>query len=109
MNSIPIGRAVELGAGEIYVLHVGRIDRPLEVPKRMRDVALVAFEIARRHRFVRELASVPEGVDVHVLPTGDPEPPRWNELSTQLSRSFKDAGKRIARAREASGAYLDAR
>ncbi len=108
VNSIPLGRAVELGAHEIYVLHVGRIDRPLEVPKRLRDVALVSFEIARRHRFVRELAAVPEDVLVHVLPTGDPDPPRWNELSTQLNRSFKDAGKRIARAREATGAYLDA-
>jgi NTE family protein len=109
VNSIPIGRAVELGATEVYVLHVGRIDRPLEVPKRLRDVALVSFEIARRHRFVRELASVPEQVAVHVLPTGDPDPPRWNELSTQLGRTVKDAGLRIRRAREATGAYLDAR
>ena len=109
VNSIPIGRAVELGAGEIYVLHVGRIDRPLEVPKRLRDVALVSFEISRRHRFVRELASVPKSVAVHVLPTGEPDPPRWNEFSSQLSRNFKDADRRIRRAREATGTYLDAR
>ena len=109
VNSIPIGRAVELGADEIYVLHVGRIERPLEVPKRLRDVALVSFEISRRHRFVRELAAVPEGVIVHVLPTGEPDPPRWNELSSQLSRNVNDADRRIRRAREASGAYLDAR
>jgi NTE family protein len=109
VNSIPIGRAVELGADEIYVLHVGRIDRPLEVPKRLRDVALVSFEISRRHRFVRELAAVPEGVVVHVLPTGESEPPRWNELSSQLSRNFNDADRRIRLAREATGAYLDAR
>ena len=44
-----------------------------------------------------------------LLPTGDPDPPRWNELSTQMNRSFKDAGKRIAQARAATGAYLDAR
>ena len=109
VNSIPIGRAVELGADEIYVLHVGRIDRPLEVPKRLRDVALVSFEIARRHRFVRELAAVPEGVAVHVLPTGEPDPPRWNELSTQLSRASTTLDRRIAERPRGDRRYLDAR
>jgi NTE family protein len=109
VHSIPVGRAVMLGATTVYVLHVGRIERDLPPPRRPWEVGMVAFEIARRHRFVRELAAVPDDVVVHVLPTGDPDPPHWNELSTQLNRSFKDAGKRIAQAREASGTYLDAR
>ena len=33
VNSIPVGRAVELGADRIFVLQVGRIDRPLKVPE----------------------------------------------------------------------------
>ena len=36
------------------------------------QVAFVAFEIARRHRFNRDLATLPEGVTAHVLPTGEP-------------------------------------
>src|SRR5215213_9792981 len=32
VHSIPVGRAVALGAETIYVLHVGRIDRPLRPP-----------------------------------------------------------------------------
>ena len=32
VNSIPVGRAVELGATRVFVLQVGRIDRPLRVP-----------------------------------------------------------------------------
>ena len=68
VNSIPLGRAVLLGADRVFVLQVGRIDRPLEVPRRPWEVARVSFEIARRHRFARELAEVPEGVEVHVLP-----------------------------------------
>ena len=72
VNSIPIDRAVQLGAEEVYVLHAGRIEQPLNAPKTLRDVGFVAFEVARRHRFVRELAAVPPGVTVHVLPTGDP-------------------------------------
>jgi NTE family protein len=109
VNSIPIDRAIFLGANEIYVLHVGRIDQPLDVPRRLRDVALVAFEIARRHRFVRELARVPPGVVVHVLPTGDPDPARYNDLSQLRYREFRGGDRRIAYAHAATSEYLDTR
>lgn len=33
VNSIPVGRAVGHGARRIYVMHVGRVDRPLEPPR----------------------------------------------------------------------------
>src|SRR4051812_31932372 len=72
VHSIPVGRAVALGADEIYVLHVGGIDRPLRPPTWPWEVGLVAFEIARRHRFSADLAALPPGVTVHVLPSGDP-------------------------------------
>src|ERR1043165_417259 len=70
VNSIPIGEAVRIGAKLIFVLQVRRIERPLSVPRRPWEVAQVAFEIARRHRFARELASLPDDVRVHVLPSG---------------------------------------
>ena len=60
VNSVPLGRAVELGATRVFVLQVGRLDRPLKPPKRPWEVARVSFEIARRHRFVRELAELPD-------------------------------------------------
>jgi NTE family protein len=109
VNSIPVDRAVALGAGEIYVLHAGRIEQPLTPPRSMRDVGFVAFEIARRHRFVRDLAAVPEDVTVHVLPTGDPAPPRYNDLSQLRFRDFRRVDKRIAFAYAATAEYLDAR
>ena len=68
VNSVPLGRAVELGATRVFVLQVGRLDRPLTPPKRPWEVARVSFEIARRHRFVRELAELPDSVECHVLP-----------------------------------------
>jgi NTE family protein len=108
VNSIPVDRAVFLGAGEIYVMHAGRIDQPLSVPKRLRDVGMVAFEVSRRHRFVRELAAVPDGVTVHVLPTGDPDPPRFNDLSQLRYRDFTAVDRRIAYAYAATSEYLDA-
>jgi NTE family protein len=107
VNSIPISRAVELGAKDIYVLHVGRIDRPLVPPRNLIQVAAVAFEIARRHRFARDLASLPEGVTAHVLPTGEDEAPRYDSLAQLRYRNFRKLGDRIDRARRATDEYLD--
>lgn len=108
VNSIPVGRAVQQGARTIYVMHVGRVDRPLEPPRWPWEVGLVAFEIARRHRFVSDMAALPEGLEVHVLPTGQDEPPRYNDLSQLRYRDATDIPGHIARARAAAGAYLDA-
>ena len=80
VNSIPLSRAIELGATEIYVLHVGHIDDPLSPPRHPWDVAMVSFEIARRHRFHRELEILDDGVNVTVLPTGKP-PGRFNDVA----------------------------
>ena len=106
VDSIPVGRAVALGATTIYVLQVGRVERPLTVPTRPWEVALVAFEIARRHRFARDMAAVPAGVLVHVLPTGDPEQPRYNELRNMRYRDFAGIPRRVDLAHAATLAYL---
>jgi NTE family protein len=107
VNSIPVSRAVELGARRIYVLHVGRLDRPLEPPRWPWEVGLVAFEIARRHRFIGDLAALPADIEVHVLPTGQQDPPRYSDLSQLRYRDMSSARERIGRAREATAAYLD--
>jgi NTE family protein len=105
VNSVPVGRAVELGARTVYVLHVGRLERPLEPPRRPWDVATVAFEIARRHRFARDMAAVPPDVTIHLLPSGAPEVP-WANLRY---RSVSGVARRIESARAATAAYLVAR
>ncbi len=81
VNSIPISRALELGASTIYVLHVGNIDAPLRVPRNAWDVAFVAFEISRRHRFHSDMDNLPEGVDIHILPTGLDPRAKFNDPS----------------------------
>jgi len=92
VNSIPIARAIARGADEIWVLHVGRIEEPLAPPRRPWEVAFVAFEIARRHRFNNDLAQVPEGVAVHVLPTGlgERRPTTWSNLRYRDQRRIGD-------------------
>ncbi|WP_019869291.1 patatin-like phospholipase family protein [Salinispora oceanensis] len=103
VNSIPIGEAVAAGATQIFVLQVGRIERELSPPRRPWEIAQVAFEIARRHRFARELAAVPDGVQVHVLPTGGIQP---REDSPWAYRDLAAVGRRISRAYTASRRYL---
>jgi NTE family protein len=107
VNSIPVDRAVQLGATRIFVMHVGRLDRPLEPPRWPWEVALVAFEIARRHRFIGDLASLPESLEVHVMPTGQAEAPKYNDLSALRYRVTEGVGESIERAHAASRAYLD--
>jgi NTE family protein len=105
VHSIPVGRAVKLGARTIYVLHVGRIERSLEPPTRPWEVGLVAFEIARRHRFAEDMAEVPRGVTVHVLPAGA-EVDRPADLSQLRYRDASRVDEHIERAYKASAAYL---
>ena len=104
VDSIPVGRAVALGARTVYVLQVGRIESPLAVPRRPWEVAVVAFEIARRHRFHEEISAVPEGVQVHVLPAGGNL--RAPDLSQLRYRDKTMVSSSIERAHEAAASYL---
>jgi NTE family protein len=104
VNSIPLGRAVQLGATRVFVLQVGRIDRPLKVPRRPWEVARVSFEIARRHRFNRELAELPDGVECHVLPAKGTSARDDTLFGT---RDFSTVERRIDETYEACRDYLD--
>ena len=104
VHSIPVGRALALGATEIYVLHVGRIEQPLEPPRSLWDVCLVSFELARRHRFMEEMASLPTSVRAHVLPSGEENMP----LISMRYRGTTRVAKRIERGYQSAAAYLSA-
>jgi len=105
VDSIPVGRAVALGAREVYVLHVGRVDSPLHPPRRPWEVGLVAFEIARRHRYTTTMAALPADVAVHVLPTGR-EPIHFTDLRQYRYRNLAAVPDVVSAARAASAAYL---
>lgn len=109
VNSIPVGRAVQLGATVIYVLQVGRLEKALEPPRWPWEVGLVAFEVARRHRFAYDLQSLPEGVELHVLPTGGSAAPAYNDIPGQLRvrRIARTVQQQIDSAYSASLRYLN--
>ena len=104
VHSIPVGRALALGAAEIYVLHVGRIEQPLKPPRSLWDVCLTSFELARRHRFVEEMANLSADVRVHVLPSGEDKMP----LVSIRYRSARAVAARIERGYQAAAEYLSA-
>jgi NTE family protein len=87
VDSVPLGRAVQLGADVIYVLQVGRLESPLRPPERLHEAALISFEIARRHRFATTMQHLPDNVDVHLLPTGSPI--AWDD---RRQLKWKDTG-----------------
>jgi NTE family protein len=109
VNSVPVSRAVALGAKRIYVLQVGRLEQPLSPPRRPWEVGLVAFEIARRHRFAHDLNSLPSEVQLDVLPTGGTAAPTYNDVSAQLRvrRLARTVERQIQGAYEASMRYLE--
>jgi NTE family protein len=109
VNSIPVNRAYALGARTIYVLQVGRLEQPLSPPRWPWEVGLVAFEIARRHRFSYDLQSSPADIELHVLPTGGSAAPAYNDLTAPLRmrRLAASVQRQIDDAYEASRRYLE--
>jgi hypothetical protein len=70
VDTVPLWHALCGPVDRVYVLNVSGdlLTRPMRSPI---DVAIRAFAISRKQRFDLELRSVPEGVDVVVLPAPD--------------------------------------
>jgi NTE family protein len=111
VNSVPVDRAIDLGATDIYVLQVGRIEQPLRVPSRIHETALIAFEISRRHRFGSHRDREIPGVTMHVLPSAnavefdDRRQIRWTDLgetSTLIDGAHRASAEYLAAERDGS-------
>ncbi|HEU5268388.1 MAG TPA: hypothetical protein VFU36_00585, partial [Jatrophihabitans sp.] len=74
----------------------------LRPPRWPWEVGLVAFEIARRNRFVEEMATLSSRVQVHLLPSGEQDTKSLNVRYRDVRR----VGARIDRAYEATARYL---
>jgi NTE family protein len=107
VNSIPLSRAVALGADTVWVLHVGRLEEELSAPRFLWEVGFVAFEISRRHRFLSDLEHVGSDITVHVLPSGLPQRPAatWSNLRY---RDTRRTARRAELAYDATREYLEA-
>jgi NTE family protein len=105
VNSVPLTRAVELGASVVYVLQVGRVESPLRPPRRLYEAGLISFEIARRHRLTTMLDNLPAGLEVHLLPSGNPV--AFDDRRQLRWRDTGDTTSLIDIAYRASSEYLE--
>jgi len=91
VDNVPIGRAISEGAERIFVLLCGPMHYKPQPFRRPLEAVLTAFFIAMHTRFVRELAQLPEGVEVIVF-TVDSEPvSRYDDFSN--TDSLIEAGR----------------
>lgn len=99
VNVVPLAKAMEMGATRLFVLQLKDLDTAPRRPHRPLDVLLRAFAISRNCRFVHELATVPAGVEVHVLPTV-----AWSRFRYD---GFSRTEELMAGSHTAAAAYLD--
>ncbi len=99
VNVVPLAKAREMGATRLFVLQVKDLDAVSRRPRRPLDVLLRAFAISRNWRFVHELATLPPGVEVHVLPTV-----AWPRLRYD---GFSRTEELMDGSRSAAASYLD--
>ncbi len=98
LNEIHAVRAFELGATEIYVLHVGHLEsREFDIQRPV-DGAVRAYWTARRYRMEDDLRRIAARCTVHRLPAGSNPRLRFDD--------FSQAGELADRAYRACTQYL---
>jgi NTE family protein len=98
LSPIPVQRAIDLGASNIWVLDVGA-DRPVNIGDRMHalDVFMASFATTRRAMALAPVP-VPDGVVVRQLPP--PEPGNLGRMD------FSTAGQLVDESHALAAAYL---
>jgi NTE family protein len=81
VNNVPISRALSAGCDRIYVLLCGPLHYHPRPPRRPAEAALTAFFVAIHARFVRELATLPPGVEVVVFSGGGEPSGQYRDFS----------------------------
>jgi NTE family protein len=103
VDNAPLSVALAAGARRIYVLLCGGVNsRPID-SERPYEALLVAFGLSIRTRLRRELANVPDDVDVIVLEQSGVEEILWQDFSHTeelLERGYLDARVVLDRAAE---------
>jgi NTE family protein len=81
VNNVPISRAMAAGCNRIYVLLCGPLHYRPPASRRPAEAALTAFFVAVHARFVRELATLPPGVEVVVFSGGGEPASQYRDFS----------------------------
>jgi NTE family protein len=81
VNNVPISQAIATGCDRIYVLLCGPLHYHPPPPRRPLEAQLTAFFVAMHARFIRELASLPPGVEVVVFSGGGEPSGQYRDFS----------------------------
>ncbi|MGD0066830.1 MAG: patatin-like phospholipase family protein [Streptosporangiaceae bacterium] len=109
VESVPMTRAVHWGARTVYVLRMRQLEAPLAPARHPWQLAGVVFELSRRHRMGHMLNSRPEGVTVHILPSGEESmnpPDHGSRTSTREELAM--IKRRIEHSYQTASQFLDA-
>lgn len=85
VNNVPISQAIAAGCDRIYVLLCGPLHYHPPPPRRPLEAQLTAFFVAIHARFIRELASLPPGVEVVVFSGGGEPSGQYRDFSGTAS------------------------
>jgi NTE family protein len=94
VDNTPLSVTLAAGARRIYVLLCGGVNSHMVDYERPYEAMLVAFGLSIRTRLRRDLAMVPEDVDVVVLEQSGVEELMWQDFSRTeelLERGYLDA------------------
>ncbi|WP_018349306.1 patatin-like phospholipase family protein [Longispora albida] len=108
VETIPIGRAAAYQPQDIYVLRLRQRQQPLRLPRWPWQLGNVIFEVARRHRLGQVIHARPDGIRVHLMPTGEEllEPPDHG-LRTSVAEQVATIARRVEQGYRSACAYLD--
>lgn len=98
VNNVPLSRAIELGADRVVVCHVGLHGRPHSEIRRPIDAALLGYWIARHARFGRDLAMVPDDIEMIVLPPGQRRNLRYDDFEQSpelIEQGYENAARHL--------------
>ncbi|MHB1775390.1 MAG: patatin-like phospholipase family protein [Acidimicrobiales bacterium] len=91
VNNVPISRPIAAGATRIFVLLCGPLHYQPRPPRRPVEAVLAGFFVAIHARFTRELALLPEGVEVVVFSGGGEPSADYRDFSA--TPELIDAGR----------------
>ncbi len=100
VNVVPLAKALDMGATRLFILQLKDLDLTPRRPRRPLDVLQRCFAISRNFRFVHELATLPPGVEAHVLPAAP-----WPRLRYD---GFSRTSEIAERTHAVAAAYLEA-
>ncbi|MGW7414883.1 patatin-like phospholipase family protein [Streptomyces sp. NPDC054863] len=107
-ESVPITRAIAHGATTVYVLRMRQKEKQLRPARFPWQLGPTILELSRRHHLHHALNSRPDGVAVHVLPSGEDlmEPPD-NGAWTTRREELATIHRRVESGHRAAARFLD--